>query len=78
MQQLVLGEVVDGLAACPSGDGGDVLFVGLSNFVGAYWTGALSLLHASDGSLVASASAELRHGVPAVAALPEKDPYTGD
>ena len=46
---------------------------------GPYWTGKLSLIAADSGDkLSLVASAELPYGVPAVAALPEADPFTGE
>lgn len=66
------GYNVDSLACRPSDEGGDVLVAGCSNFIGTLWTGKLALIRVS-----LLASVELPYGVPAVALLPQADPFTG-
>ncbi len=77
---LQLGRAVDSLATCMSVGSQDVLVAGLSNFIGQYWTGNLALIAAKDdgGVSLLAASEELQCGLPAVAALPDRDPYTGE
>ena len=75
---LQLGRAVDSLVACGSLDGKDILACGSSNFWGPTWTGTLSILAADEGgATLLATSADLPCGVPAVAVLPQRDPYTG-